>query len=1058
MANRFVEALRIKSQEQKQIVLMLCTGFFMGIFIATYQVTADSLFLNQLGDYLDVAFVVAGVLGIATTALFSTAQNFIKYTTLAIGSVVAIFCFTLSMYWLVHFGNADYSDYYVFAIYCMTGPMTAVLLLSFWGIFGRLFNFRQSKRIIGWIDTGQLIAAILATIIVIPISNQYVKDTSNYLFVCALSMAIVMALMFVISSRFPISKNDPRELSATVRRESRLTRIFGDNFIVLLSVFLLVSMVMFVLSQYSFQKLLTEMYPNARDLTNFNSFFVGSVYVISLIMQTFVNQRIINNYGLRISLFILPIIMIIFSVGAIAMGAWFGFEKSISPTGFVYFFLFVAVSRLFNWTLRESLENPVFKLFFIPLDSRIRFSVQSRVEGLVNETARFVGGVLIFGLALTPFFNVLYISGVIILLSVIYFFIVTKIHNGYRQKIRQRLEDVGQGADDEKLDRLETGFALMTQRLENNLVVPEASKAVFSYKLLEKINAAQIPQWANSLMKNLDEATRSYAQDRMNELKGLSVSDQYVIRMDETKMTNPVGKSMLSKSELRFIIENGGDITKSRIQHLTRSASPNDRRYAAELLLHTSRDECTSFLMELLNDNDPTVRTSAIKTSIKKNNPEIINAVIENLGSPVFGNQAMSALVLIGQDTLNALENAFYRTGHGSQIMMRIVQVIGRIGGQRAREILWGKIDYPNKIIVSQVLLSLGECGFKAGISQITRIKYAIESDIADISWNLSAMEEVGHGGIRKLIVKALKEEVQHDIEHIYMLLTMLYDTRSIQLVKENIESGTAEGVTYAIELLDVFLSEQLKQRVIPILDDLANTERIYQLHEFYPRVKLDDKLVLKFLINRDFAQSNRWTKACVLHQIGILQVSDFKLDLIAQLFNPDELIREVAASALDQLGHELYVENVRRLPDEIRKELDSVIVHKRRMSRFEMVLFYQELKFFINVQGIVLSYIADISEELRLKSGESIVLDEKRNNDFYVVVSGRVAYHSRNSAVTYFEENHFVGEMLDAPGSTSNNMIRADGDVVLLRMDKDQFYELLSDNVQLADNVLEYI
>ena len=76
MANRFVEALRIKSQEQKQIVLMLCTGFFMGIFIATYQVTADSLFLNRLGDYLDEAFVVAGILGIITTALFSTAQNF----------------------------------------------------------------------------------------------------------------------------------------------------------------------------------------------------------------------------------------------------------------------------------------------------------------------------------------------------------------------------------------------------------------------------------------------------------------------------------------------------------------------------------------------------------------------------------------------------------------------------------------------------------------------------------------------------------------------------------------------------------------------------------------------------------------------------------------------------------------------------------------------------------------------------------------------------------------------------------------------------------------------
>ena len=31
-------------------------------------------------------------------------------------------------------------------------------------------------------------------------------------------------------------------------------------------------------------------------------------------------------------------------------------------------------------------------------------------------------------------------------------------------------------------------------------------------------------------------------------------------------------------------------------------------------------------------------------------------------------------------------------------------------------------------------------------------------------------------------------------------------------LLKENIDSGTAEGITYAIELLDVFLSEQLKE------------------------------------------------------------------------------------------------------------------------------------------------------------------------------------------------------------------------------------------------------
>src|SRR6185503_13136704 len=103
---------------------------------------------------------------------------------------------------------------------------------------------------------------------------------------------------------------------------------------------------------------------------------------------------------------------------------------------------------------------------------------------------------------------------------------------------------------------------------------------------------------------------------KVNELKGLSVSDQYVIRMDQSKADGSV-KNVLSKLDLQLIIENGGDITKTRIQKLTRSVNPNDRHYAAELLLHTSKDECTSFLMELLNDSEPKVRNTAIKTSTK---------------------------------------------------------------------------------------------------------------------------------------------------------------------------------------------------------------------------------------------------------------------------------------------------------------------------------------------------------------------------------------------------------------------------------------------------------
>ena len=275
-------------------------------------------------------------------------------------------------------------------------------------------------------------------------------------------------------------------------------------------------MIMFVFSQYSFQILVKEQYPDERDLTNFNSFFIGAVYGISLILQTFVNPRIISNYGLRVSLFILPFVMIIFSIASITTGSFLGFEKSIAPAGFIYFFLFVSLSRLFNWTLRDSLENPVFKLFFIPLDNRLRFNIQSKVEGLVNESARFIAGLLIFGLAFIPFFKIIHISIFLVVLSGLYFLVVTKLYNGYRNKLRMKLE-----SGDGQLGKLEKGYAQITSRLEYMLIYPSPGKAIFSFKLLEKINAAQVPVWANSLMKNEDESARDYAQERMNELKGL---------------------------------------------------------------------------------------------------------------------------------------------------------------------------------------------------------------------------------------------------------------------------------------------------------------------------------------------------------------------------------------------------------------------------------------------------------------------------------------------------------------------------------------------------------
>lgn len=1050
MAKLFSGAVHLKNEEQKQVAYMLATGFFMGIFIATYQVTADSLFLNRLGEYLDKAFLITGLLGILSTGLFSFLQNYIRFSVLIILVGLGILAFTITVYSLLHFGAPAWQKPIIFAMFCSSGPIIALLFLSYWGTFGRLFNFRQSKRIIGWIDTGQLIAAILASFL-IPFTANLVPDTTDYLMICAASILMVGILLTVIAGRFKLVKNNPKEFDADVRKESSLRSMMKDRYILLMSLLLVVSMTSFVFNQFSFQEMVRIQYPDQRGLTDFNAFFIGSVYALSLIMQTFVNNRVISNYGLRISLFILPAILGVLSLASVITGSIFGFDKVTSPVGFVYFFLFMAMSRLFNWTLRDSLENPVFKLFFIPMDSRIRFNVQSKVEGLINESSRFVAGLLIFGLAFIPVFEVIHISVFLVILSGCYFLVVNRLYSGYRNKIRSKLESA-----EFHDDKLERGFNIITKKLENLINFPFPGKAIFSYKLLEKLNATETAVRVNNLIRNTNESVRYYAQERMNEIKGLSVSDKYVIHIDSKKV-NPSEKNILSKIDLQLIVDNSGDITRSRIQRLTRSLNPTDRQYAAELILHSAKEDCIPFLVDLLNDPDPLVRNTATKSAIKKNNPEVINALIENLANPAYSNLAMSTLMVIGSKILNTLDTSFYKSGQSTNLMLRILQTMGRIGGQRARDLLWSKIDYPNKVIVSQVLLSLGECGFKANVSQVTRIKYAIESDIADIRWNLSAIQEIGVYDFNSQIVSSLRWEIQNDIEHIYMLLAMIYDTQSIQLVKENIDTGTSEGITYAVELLDVFLSEQLKQRVIPILDDLTESERINQLDVFYPRIKFDSKLVSKFIINRDFTQSNRWTKACVLYKIGMAKEADFKMDLIAHMFNPDALICEVAAWSLAQIDQEEYHKNVKRLGQNVEKVLNSIVLTER-LGVFGKVMFFHGIPMFKGIPGITLSYLADITEELTLPIRDSLVLDEKQNNSFFILSKGEIDLYEKGALVATYTEGQFIGEYVGLPHYLNTNLVVAREEVGLLKINKDKFYELLSDDVVLANKVLELV
>ena len=133
-------------------------------------------------------------------------------------------------------------------------------------------------------------------------------------------------------------------------------------------------------------------------LASFLGVFEGTVMVIGLLLQTFVNDFLIRNFSLKVSLLLLPFVLLMFTAAALFSGYYFGY--SLPNEYFIWFFLFITLSNLFTKTLREATENPIFKLFFMPLDREIRFDAQAKIEGIFVEMTRAIGGglILLFGL------------------------------------------------------------------------------------------------------------------------------------------------------------------------------------------------------------------------------------------------------------------------------------------------------------------------------------------------------------------------------------------------------------------------------------------------------------------------------------------------------------------------------------------------------------------------------------------------------------------------------------------------------------------------------------
>jgi ATP/ADP translocase len=912
MKERLFSLLGIEPGEESMIIILLTQSVFLGIFLGSFDISAHSLFLSVFDEKMMArGYVVSGLAGIILTiayTYFQTSILFRNFSTANFGFVTILTIFLWIVLLMIH------AHWVVFFVFIMFGPLNILAMLAFWGTASRLFTLRQGKRLFSLVDSGLVVGGIFSCY-AIPVLLSLNFRAHNILLISAASALIATILQIIIGSRFLITQTKaPGEASKPGGTQSILGLIRGNSYIRILGIFIALSVMTAFFVQYSFMAVTREQYPAEADMARFLGIFTGSMLIFTLLVKLTVFAYLIRNYGLRTCLALSPVLIAGFTIVAVVIGTLMGFTPATS--GFLLFFMILALSRLFSKSLKDSIESPSFKVIYLTFDEKTRYTVQSGMDGTVNEIAALTSGLLLSGLGILGFIRLIHFSIVLIAITGLWIFVAFRVYSEYRKSIRKALES---GSRDNAGSQVHVGKSGNEGRFMSELTFKENYFDLVSgdYKSLDKYPGT----WFLTMI--LDVADFRKDISLLPHIK---------------KITSDQGKG----KEIR---ERAASIAES-LEHLYSSVTEKDDRTSfSKKLLADSRQPQTTQILRLLRDNSDESKAIGIMLIGKFKIKEMIQEVCECLNYPKLRMQAKNVLRHFGNDATDQLQRYYLVSSGNSETSTAILRILSENDNNANSMFLFSRLWSNSRQVKEVALKLLSDSDFKSPYNERDHIHQLISDIIGIIVWNLSA-EICLEKNKEEILLQTLNKDTVRWNQFLFDLLSVTYDSGSISRIKENLASNTVESVNYALEMIDIVIDESIKPKIIPLLDAIPNEAKVKNLYQFYPGEIPDYPKLIEDILNRDYNLLGIWIRACALRNITTIDNETLSQSVIALLFSPEPILQEESAKLIARSGSDIYSSVSGRIDAKLKNRIDMFI--NNEMAAEEML--YEKVRFLSSI------------------------------------------------------------------------------------------------------------
>ncbi len=1023
-------AVGVRSSELSRVGWLVAHSLFIGLFSAFFLTASNALFLARFEiSFLPLAYIATAVVGYFALMAFSQLQKRVSLQRTLVLSLVFQFVVAAAL-WLLTLATGN--RWVVFLMFVWVGPAFSLLALGYWALAGRLFDLRQGKRLFGLVGAGEEVSTVVG-LFSVPVLVRVMGGPIHLLPIALVGLVGCLVVVVAISARFTdaLTGSSQARLEAEQERPSSLLDLLRNRYFLLLA-----SLVVFLnlanyIVDFSFLSQVRGRFQGPSEIAQFIGLFFGVTKILELLAKVFLSGRLLSQFGLKFGLMAVPVLLLACAGFAIAIGT-----LGLSATSF---FVLMALAKLVWLVSRTSTFEPTFRVFYQPVRSVDRLAFQTHVEGTARQLATGVVGVALLLLSRSPAFNALTLFYALVPLLAAWIVTNLAAHRDYRGKLIESLTARGRQEGRQKaLDVLKPLLHAENPRQREH-----------AFDLLEKVEGAALaPALAEMLADpspSLRVAALEYvARERLSDLQEwvsgcLSDADPAV-----------QGAARETLDRLRQVEAAGA--TAERILELSESKEPGDRVLAAEAIGRSG--ERAERLWVLLFDAEWTVRRAALTAAGRLQRPEFWPQIIGELESPVLSGTAAASLVALGERTLPDAERAFNKADQTARVRQRILEIYEAVGGPKAQALLANKLGFPDESVRAQALVALSRTGYQADAAMAPLVNRAIETLVGRSAWNMSAVLDLGDDSQLAPVVRALDEEIEASRSRLFELLSLVHDPWAIGIVRESIESGSSERTVYALEILDLLVSDELKHLVFPLVEGLSYPQVLRRLEAAYPRHRLDRLERLSLIVNRDYDKIDTWTRACALAALGELGGAEVP-DLVASLYHPDPLMHELAAFTLLRQDAQVFTRHQAKLSYDARERLayvlgpDGTMANWDSRSVYGRVQLLRGLPVFSSLPSAALVRLARAAEELVLNPRRRLPSPRAPQESFYVNVDGAQALSDGGASRRTLPRMSLIAF---GPGARSIEVVDTSR---FVRIDPDQLFELSTEHVVLIPALL---